>query len=110
MGVRPSRVLLARALAAVTLGAAAVGAPVDAQAAPDTGLLDLACSPVVLQPTPLSTALRSGLSEAVVRVLNDLSGEQVEHLAGDSTSWIDECGRIFVADEGVAPAQRVAGP
>lgn len=108
MGVRSFRVLVARAIVVATVGAAGIGAPGAAQAAPATGLLDLACSQVVLQqPARLSTALRSGVSEAVVRVLNDLTGDQVQHLAADDTSWLDECGRVFVADEGVAPAQQV---
>ena len=66
------------------------------------------CSQVLLQqPTRLATALDSGLSATVVRLLNNLTGEQVEHLAEDGTSWVDECGRVFVADHGVAPSQQV---
>ena len=108
MGVRSFRVLVARAFVAATVGAAGLGAPGAAQAAPATGLLDLACAQVLLQqPTRLATALESGLSTAVVRVINNLTGEQVEHLAEDGTSWVDECGRVFVADEGIAQPRQV---
>lgn len=100
--------VLARLLGVVAMSVTAVSMPAPAQAATTTGLLDaLTCSSVLQQPTRLSTALQSGLSVAVVRVLNNLTGEQVEHLAADSTSWLDECGRVFVADEGIEPSQRV---
>jgi len=108
VGVRSSRVLVARAFVAAIVGVAALGTSGPAQAAPATGLLDLVCSQVLLQqPTRLSTALESGLSTAVVRALNDLTGEQVEHLAADATSWVDECGRVFVADHAIASSQQV---
>ena len=65
-------------------------------------------APALLQqPTRLATALESGLSAAVVRLLNNLTGDQLDHLAADGTSWLDECGRVFVADHAVAPAQQV---
>ena len=108
MGVRSSRVIVARACVAAAVAVAAVGVPGAAQAAPAAGLLDLTCAQALLQqPTRLATALASGLSTAVVRVLNDLTGEQLEHLAADGTTWVDPCGRIFVADRGIAPSQQV---
>ena len=73
-----------RLLAVAAMCVAALAMPTPAQAGTTTGLLDaLACSPLLKQPTRLSTALGSGLSESVVRLLNNLTGDQVEHLAAD---------------------------
>jgi hypothetical protein len=100
--------LFSRLLAGAAMCVAALAMPTPAQAGTTTGLLDaLTCSPVVQQPTRLSAALGSGVSASVVRLLNNLTGDQVEHLTADSTSWLDECGRVFVADEGIEPAERV---
>ncbi|MCF6379341.1 zinc-dependent metalloprotease [Nocardioides KLBMP 9356] len=89
------------------LAVAGVTVPGPAPSSASTGLLDAACSPLLAQPTRLATALESGLSAAVVRLLNSLTAEQVEHLADDPSSWVDECGRVFVADEAVASSQQV---
>ena len=104
---RPSFVV--RGLVAVAIAATAVGVPSTATAgAPTTGLLDLSCSPVLREPMRLAAALDSGLSAAVVRLVNGLTGVELEHLAEDSTSWLDECGRVFVTDHGISPAAQVA--
>ena len=99
----------ARALVAAAVSAAAMVLPAVAPSgAATTGLPDLTCSQLLREPTRLATALDAGLGAAVVRVLNHLTDDELEHLAEDSTSWLDECGRVFVADRGVSPASQVA--
>ena len=111
---RPS--LVARAVAtAVVAAALAATAPATAATVGPTGLLDLACAQRLLQePTRLATALDRGLSAVLVRLLNDLTGDELAHLAADDTTWLDECGRVFVADHAApqdqqATADAVAG-
>ena len=97
-----------QALAVATILAAAATAPASASAsATSTGLLDLSCSPVLQEPMRLAAALDGGLSAPLVRVVNNLTRVELEHLAADPTTWVDECGQVFVADRALAPAQRV---
>ena len=103
-----SHSVFVQALAAATILAAAATVPASASAgATSTGLLDLSCSPVLREPRRLAAALDSGLGATVVRLLNDLTGDELGHLAADGTTWLDECGRVFVADHAIAPAAQV---
>lgn len=100
--------LLVRGLVAAVIGAAAVAVPSVASAGATTGLLDLSCSQVGLrEPMRLATALEKGVSAEVVRLVNALTDVQLDHLAADSTTWIDECGKVFVAEHAVAQAEQV---
>ena len=102
---RPSFVV--RGLVSAAIAATAVAAPTAAQAGPTTDLLDVVCSQVLREPTRLAAALDAGLGAAVVRLLNNLAGDELDRLAADDTTWLDECGRVFVADHGIAPAAQV---
>ena len=100
--------VVVRGLVAGAIAATAVGVPAAATAdASSTGLLVLSCSHVLREPMRLAEALDSGLGATVVRLINNLTGEELDHLAADATSWVDECGRVFVADEGIEPSQQV---
>lgn len=102
---RPS--IVARAIVAAATVAAALATP-SAAAATTTGLVDPPCAPLVRQPMRLAAALDDDVSAAVVRHVNDLTGLELERLAADATTWLDECGQVFVADQGIPPAQREA--
>ncbi|GAA1931605.1 M12 family metallo-peptidase [Nocardioides hwasunensis] len=111
MTTRSSRpALVVRALVASVLGlsaaVAAAAVPAQASAVP---LADGLCAVTSLsQPVRLADALTRGLSAVLVRTTNDLSVDQLLHMSGDETSWIDPCGRIFVREEPVPAAQRAA--
>lgn len=59
-------------------------------------------------PTRLDAALDAGVSASDVRGHNDLTREELTHLADDDTTWLDECGRVFVVDDAVPAGQRDA--
>ncbi|MGF9756546.1 M12 family metallo-peptidase [Microvirga sp. 0TCS3.31] len=59
-------------------------------------------------PVRLDAALDAGVSASEVRGHNDLTREELTHLADDDTTWLDECGRVFVVDEAVPAGQRDA--
>ena len=94
--------------AAVVLGAVAVVAPAPGGAT-TTDLLDASCSQVLLrEPMRLAAALDSGISPAVLGLVNNLTGVELRHLGADSTTWVDACGRVFVAEPTVGPSQQVS--
>lgn len=108
MAIRSFRPSFARGLVALAIAATAVGVPTAVAGATSTGLLGVSCSPVLREPVRLAAALDSGLSAATIRLVNGLTGVELDHLAEDSTTWLDECGTIFVTDHAVPPAARVA--
>ena len=109
MAVRSSRPSFVARAAATAVVAAALTATAPATAtAGTTGLLDLVCAQRLLQePTRLATALEHGVSALLVSLLNDLTGDELAHLAADDTTWLDECGQVFVADHAIPQAQQV---
>jgi hypothetical protein len=102
--------LVARTVATAVIAAALTAtAPAPTATAGTTGLLDLACAqPLLHQPTRLATALDRGVSGSLVRLRNGLTGDGLEHLAADDTTWLDECGSVFVTDHATPPDQQVA--
>ena len=106
MATGPSRHgFVVRALVATALGASSLGAATTARAG---GPLDpLLCAVTrLLEPVPLADALTSGVSAALVRAQNQLTADQLDHLAEDDTTWLDECARVFVVDEAASPTER----
>ena len=98
--------LLARALVVSALGLVALAAVVPAEARTTT---DPACATTALtEPVRLSAALASGASAATVRAQNDLTRDELTHLAEDGTSWLDECGQVFVVDRAVPQGRQEA--
>jgi hypothetical protein len=59
-------------------------------------------------PARLDAALDAGVSASDVRRHNDLTRDELSHLADDDTTWLDECGRVFVVDHAVSAGQRDA--
>ncbi|RYB92018.1 hypothetical protein EUA93_18110 [Nocardioides oleivorans] len=100
------RAVLAAALGFSALAAATTFAP-QANAASVSDPLCLQ-SPMAA-PERLDVALANGVSAALIRTLNNLTGTQLEHFSEDETTWVDRCGRLYVADEG-APAARQDTP
>lgn len=102
----PSAPLLARALLACALilsalipnAAAGVGTtPASGPTCSETGLEE---------PTRLSVALGAGVSTGTVRTQNGLTRAEVTHLAEDRSTWVDECGQVFVVDRAVPGSQQ----
>lgn len=106
MSVRPSRLTLAaRALVVAALAIAGLGTAPAAQAGT---VGDLLCAVTSLpRSLPLATALESGISAGLVRTENALSADQLDRLAGDDSTWLDMCGKIFVVDEAAPERQMV---
>lgn len=91
----------------VALGASALipAAAADVSAA----ATDRACATTTpAEPVRLSSALGSGIDAATVRDRNDLTRDELTHLAEDSTSWLDACGQVFVVDRAVPQGQQEA--
>jgi hypothetical protein len=104
---RLSRVARAAAIAvvatALTSAAAGTAAPAGA-----TGLVGLVCAQRLLQvPTRLATALDHGVSAVLVGLQNGLTLDELADLAADDTTWVDECGQLFVADHAARQDQQV---
>ena len=112
MAVRSSRLssLLVAVLGASALvGAASTGATATTSSPSSNLLSDLVCAATSLtRPVPLADALDLGLSAATVRLVNDLTADELAHLSEDDTSWLDECGRVFVVDHAVPERQQAA--
>ena len=88
------------------LGLTALAAVVPAEARTTT---DRACATTALtEPIRLSAALATGASATTVRARNDLTAGELTHLAEDGTSWLDECGQVFVVDRALPQAQQEA--
>jgi hypothetical protein len=107
---RPRPAALVRALVASALGLSGLVAGTSAQAGTPVGqALCTATSPT--EPVRLDDAVGSGVSAALVRAVNALTGDELVHLAEDDTTFVDGCGRVFVV-EAAAPArqQTVADP
>ena len=103
----PRSVVPAPVVMAAVLGLSALAyAPAEATA---TSSADLECAATALtEPVRLDAALDAGISAATVREQNDLTREELAHLAEDGTSWIDDCGQVFVVDRAVPAAQQEA--
>ena len=56
----------------------------------------------------LGAALDAGVRASDVRRHNDLTREELTRLADDDTTWLDECGRVFVIDDAMPAGQRDA--
>jgi hypothetical protein len=96
------RAVLAAALGFSALAAATTFAP-QASAASVTD--PLCISTPLSSPERLDQALANGVSAALLRTINNLTGSQLDHFSEDETTWVDRCGRLYVADEGAASAQ-----
>ena len=101
-----------RALAAAAVVAAALTATAPhrghGRRRPACSTSSCAQRPRCSEPTRLAAALeRRASAPLLVSLLNDLTGDELAHLAADDTTWLDECGRVFVADHAIPPAQQV---
>lgn len=104
---RSSTVVRALIVAALGVPAIAPAASTAASADATTVASDLACAATTLtKPVRLAAALESGVSASTVRAQNDLSRGELAHLAEDGTSWLDECGQVFVVDRAVPQGQQ----
>lgn len=104
----PRSALPARLIMAAVLGLSALISAVPAEARV-TSSPEVECAGTELaEPVRLEAALDAGISAATVREQNDLTREELAHLADDGTSWLDECGQVFVVDRAVPPAQQEA--
>lgn len=105
------RALLACALLACTPMAAVLVAIAPAQARVVATEASTCAGTTLTEPTRLSDALATGTSAAALRVENGLSAAEFAHLAEDSSTWVDECGDVFVVDRAAPPSQLEAtGP
>lgn len=108
MAVRSSHpTLVVRVLVAGVLGFSALAAalPAGARTSPT---IDGRCAETALtKPVRLGEALGAGMgvSRATVREQNDVSRDQLDRLAEDRTSWVDECGQVFVVDRAAPQGQ-----
>lgn len=110
MAGRSIRSMIARALVAAAFVAPALAAapPAGAEASA-TSATDVSCAATALsEPVRLSAAFEAGVSAATVRAQNDLTGDELTHLAEDGTSWLDACGQVFVVDHATPQGQQVA--
>lgn len=119
MAIRSPRfsiVVHALVAAALTVPALATAAQADSSL---TGISadDLTCAATALaEPVRLSAALAAGdgagdgavVTAALVRARNDLTRGELAHLAEDRTSWLDECGQVFVVDRAAPQGQQIA--
>lgn len=104
----PRSALPARLLMAGVVGLSALISAVPAEAIA-TGSTDAECAATALtEPVRLDAALDAGISAATVREQNDLTRAELSHLAEDGTSWLDDCGQVFVVDRAVPQAQQEA--
>ncbi|MCW2737470.1 M12 family metallo-peptidase [Nocardioides sp.] len=102
MSVRPSvPALLGRATLVAALGVTAMVSSGSAEAQPPSAHAITCADTSLSEPAPLGTALDSGVSVAAVREQNDLTAGELGRLAADGTSWLDECGQVFVVDRAV---------
>jgi hypothetical protein len=112
VSVRSSRpALVVRALVALVVGVsgavALTATPATAAESSASATTEALCVQTPLsRPMPLDEALTGIIGRALVEAINHLTGAQLHHMAEDETSWIDECGHIFVADEPVPAAQQ----
>lgn len=107
MHLRSRPAALVRALVASALGLSGLVAGTSAQAGTPVGQA-LCTVPSPIEPVRLADAVGSGVSAALVRAVNALTGDELVHLAEDGTTWVDGCGRVFVVEEAAPARQQVA--
>ncbi|SEC97107.1 Metallo-peptidase family M12 [Nocardioides exalbidus] len=107
MSVRSHRrpALVVRAFVAAALGLSGFAA--TTALAPQAGAASvtdpLCLSAPLSAPVRLDEAIATGVSAALIRSINNLTLGQLDHFSEDGTTWVDRCGRLYVADE-AAPA------
>lgn len=111
MSARSSRTSVGvRALAAGAFGLSALAAPLPAQAQTAPTTVDLCVETALTEPVRLGKALGvgagAGISRATIRAQNDVTSAELDQLAEDSSTWVDECGDVFVVDR-AAPASQL---
>ncbi|PKH41252.1 Metallo-peptidase family M12 [Nocardioides alpinus] len=107
--VRPSLVVRALVVAALGVPTLVTAASADTVSLTSNAPSDLGCAvPSLTGPAPLEEALDAGVSATTVRLLNDLTRDELAHMREDDTSWLDDCGRVFVVDEAVPERQQEA--
>ena len=101
----PSAAALARVLLVCVVGLPALVVTIPANARATDPSVASCATTTLEEPVRLAEALDDGVPAATVREQSDVSRAELTHLAADRSSWLDECGQVFVVDRAAPEVQ-----